>query len=120
MIVLMTAGAPEANQEVMGMRRWICGFSPATVMGAVALFVSLGGVGYAAATIGSAQIANNSVRSKDFKDRTILRKDINRKAIASLRGRKGEPGQPGPAGPPGSALAFAHVNADGSVDAGPP
>jgi hypothetical protein len=32
-------------------------------------------------------------------------------------GTPGRPGAPGAAGAPGSALAFAHVNADGSLDA---
>lgn len=50
--------------------------SPATVMSAIALFVSLGGVGYAAAHIGSAQIKNNSIRGKDIHNSTITGKDV--------------------------------------------
>ena len=67
-------------------------------MSAMALFISLGGVGYAAATIGSAQIKNNSVASKDIKNRTIASKDISRKTVASLTGKQGSKGDPGPAG----------------------
>ncbi len=63
--------------------------SPAMAVAVVALFVAMGGVGYAAATIGSAQIKNNSIRSKDsrssnvgssdIKNGTIVSKDINAK-----------------------------------------
>ena len=42
--------------------------SAATVMAAAALFVSLSGVAYAAATVGSAEIIDNSVQSVDLKD----------------------------------------------------
>jgi hypothetical protein len=83
------------------MRRWLGHLSPASVISAVALFVSLGGVGYAAATIGSAQIKNNSVTSKDIKNRTIVTKDMSRRTVRSLRGQRGPAGQQGPAGPQG-------------------
>jgi hypothetical protein len=64
-------------------------------MSAMALFVSLGGVGYAAATIGSAQIKDNSVASKDIRNHTIASKDLSRKAVSSLKGRRGAPGPAG-------------------------
>jgi hypothetical protein len=70
----------------------------ANSMATIAVFIALGGVGYAAATIGSAQIKNNSVASKDIKNRTIASKDIRRKTVASLRGRQGPKGDAGPAG----------------------
>jgi hypothetical protein len=107
------------------MRSWTRRPSPATVTSAIALFVSLGGVGYAAATIGSAQIKDNAVASRDIKNRTINTKDINRKTIRSLRGRRGAAGArgatgamgaTGATGAPGTALAFARVNSDGTVD----
>lgn len=96
--------------------------SPATVMSAIALFVSLGGISYAAATIGSSQLKDNSVASKDIKNRTIKTRDINRRTIRSLRGRRGETGArgatgaTGATGAPGTALAYARINADGTVD----
>jgi hypothetical protein len=37
------------------------------VISVLALFIALGGVGYAATTIGSKQIANNSVASQDLR-----------------------------------------------------
>ena len=52
--------------------------SPALVIACLALFVSLGGVGYAAATgsIGSREIRNNSVRSKDVRNNGLSGRDI--------------------------------------------
>ena len=45
--------------------------SPALVISCLALFVALGGVAYAAATIGSDDIINGSIRNRDFKDGTL-------------------------------------------------
>ena len=59
--------------------------SPALVIACLALFVSLGGVGYAAATgsIDSREIRNNSVRGKDVRNNGLSGRDI---ANASLSG----------------------------------
>ena len=58
--------------------------SPATAMSAVALFVALGGVGYAAiGSITSPQIQNNTIQSKDIKNESIESKDINNETIQS-------------------------------------
>ena len=51
----------------------------------VALFVALGGVSYAAATIGSAEIENNSVRSKDVKNGDLRGKDLKANTIGGSR-----------------------------------
>ncbi len=45
--------------------------SPALVIACLALFVALSGVAYAAATIGSDDIINGSIRNRDFKDGTL-------------------------------------------------
>jgi hypothetical protein len=58
--------------------------SGALIVACIALFVALGGVGYAAATIGSAQIKNNSVRSKDIRNNDVLGNDIRNNDV---RGR---------------------------------
>lgn len=71
------------------------------VVAVIALFVALGGVGYAAATIGSADVKNNSLRSKDIRNRTLRGKDVRSsslgaKQIKDPRYREiGDPGQPG-------------------------
>jgi hypothetical protein len=83
-------------------------------MSAIALFVSLGGVGYAAATIGSAQIKNNSVASRDIKDGTIASKDMSKKTIAALKSKKGDPGPTGATGATGAKGADGATGAQGS------
>lgn len=93
--------------------------SASMIVACLALFVALGGVGYAAATINSAQIQNNAIKSVDIKNRGIAKKDLSKKAVKALVGQKGNPGAKGDAGAPGadgSAVAYAYVNADGSVD----
>jgi hypothetical protein len=55
--------------------------SPALVISVVALFCSLGGVGYAAATIGSAQIKNNSVKTADIKNNDVRGKDVRKNTL---------------------------------------
>ena len=45
--------------------------SPAMVVACLSLFVSLGGVSYAVATIDSGDIVNGSIRNRDFKDGTL-------------------------------------------------
>src|SRR5215208_995242 len=57
--------------------------SPAMIVALISLFVALGGVGYAAATIGSAQIKNNSIRTQDIRNRTIRGRDIRSNSIAA-------------------------------------
>jgi hypothetical protein len=60
--------------------------SPATAMSAIALFVSLGGIGYAAiGAITSPQIQNNTIQSKDIKDETLQNKDIAEDEIEADR-----------------------------------
>jgi hypothetical protein len=46
-----------------------------------ALFVALVGVGYAAATIDSGNIVNNSVRSKDVKKRALRGWDLRKNTL---------------------------------------
>src|SRR3954447_15157128 len=68
--------------------------SPAMIVACISLFVAVGGVGYAAATIGSTQIKNNSVRGKDIRNSTITGKDVKNSGLtgsdiknSSLAGR---------------------------------
>jgi hypothetical protein len=53
----------------------------AMIVACISLFVALGGVGYAAATIGSAQIKNNSIRSKDIRNNQVATRDIRNSTI---------------------------------------
>ena len=52
--------------------------SPALLIACLALFVALGGVAYAAATIGSEDIINGSIRNRDFKDGTLRGQEAKR------------------------------------------
>ena len=52
--------------------------SPALVIACLALFLALGGVAYAAATIGSEDIINGSIRNRDFKDGTLRGQEAKR------------------------------------------
>src|SRR4051794_14474916 len=95
----------------------------------LALFVALGGTGYAAATlprnsVGSAQIKSravgsselkpNAVTSRALRDRSVGLSDISPAARTALRG---QPGPAGPAGPAGQTLRAA-VPSGGTVQRG--
>ena len=55
--------------------------SAAMAVALLALFVALGGSSYAALHVGSAQIVNNSVRSKDIRNNDVRSKDIRNNDI---------------------------------------
>jgi hypothetical protein len=55
--------------------------SGAMIVACISLFVALGGVGYAAATIGSAQIKNNSIRSKDIRNNQVATRDVRNNTL---------------------------------------
>ena len=80
-------------------------------LGAVALFVALGGTSFAVATgsIDSREIKNNTVRSKDIRNNDIRSKDVRNGSLlardfklgqlpAGPQGPKGVPGTPGTPG----------------------
>lgn len=75
--------------------------SAAVIISSIALLAGLGGVGYAASTIGSLQIKNNSVQGTDIKNGTIKSADIALGTRHGLKGKKGATGPQGPAGQPG-------------------
>ena len=58
--------------------------SGAMLVAVVALFVAMGGVGYAAATIGSAEIINNSVKGKDVRNNTLKGPDVNESTLGKV------------------------------------
>lgn len=102
----------------------------ANVVSTFCLFILLGGSAYAATMIGSKQIKDNSVQGRDIRNNSVAGKDIKTKSLLSKNfkpgqlptgprgstGPRGATGETGPTGAPGSALAYAHVRADGTLD----
>jgi hypothetical protein len=87
--------------------------SPATALSALALFVALGGTGYAAVTL-----LPNSVGTREVKNNSLLRQDF--KAGQLPAGRRGSTGRTGPAGARGPAGATGPGGATGPAGpAGP-
>jgi hypothetical protein len=102
--------------------------SPALIIAVIALFISLGGTGYAAL-----KLPKNSVGSRELKKgavtptkvaRATIRKFRSQRGPAGPKGDKGDPGsrgaigapgEKGATGEPGSAVAYAHVASDGTV-----
>jgi hypothetical protein len=101
----------------------------ANVTSVLALFIALGGTGYAAITlpansvgskqirgkaVGTSELRRGAVRSSDIRDRSVRLRDISTSARTSLRG------QTGPQGPPGASgvTLRAAVPAGGTVQRG--
>jgi hypothetical protein len=106
--------------------------SYANVTASLALFIALGGTGYAAVTlprnsVGSAQLRSNAVgakeirrgavRSGEIRNRTIRLRDLATSTRNSLRGTPGPQGQTGPAGKDGTAYRAA-INMAGGIAGG--
>jgi hypothetical protein len=105
----------------------------ANVTSTLALVVALSGTAYAAVTITGKNVRNGSLTGADVKKNSIGSKQVaglqaNDFKTGTLRtgpigpqgppGAQGAPGSAGTPGAPGSALAYARVSADGTVDAG--
>ncbi len=90
--------------------------SPSMLVAILAMFLAVGGVGYAATSIGSAQITNGSIRSVDVRDGTLAPKDLSARTRALLRaadgprGQTGARGLEGAMGPVGPAAAAGATN----------
>ena len=108
------------------MKKVLGRLSPALVVAMLALFVALTGTAIAttSALITGRQIANGSITGLDVKNRSLTPRDF-RGSVRGPRGLRGLTGSAGPqgaqgaagaAGAPGSAVAYARVNADGTVD----
>lgn len=73
----------------------------ANVTAATALFIALGGTGYALTiprnSVGPAQIKRSAVGSSEIRDRSVKSKDISRSARSRLAGPSGPPGPSGTA-----------------------
>jgi Collagen triple helix repeat (20 copies) len=108
---------------------WILRYIRSHHIALLALFLALGGTSLAAA---------NLISGKQIKPHTIPQNRLTNGAINALRGSKGAKGAPGArgatgtkgatgaggvkgdkgdTGAPGTAVAYAHVNLDGTLDA---
>ncbi len=79
--------------------------SPALVIAVIALFVAMGGTGYAALklpknSVGSRQIKTGAVGTSEVKNGSLRLKDFGKGQIPA--GARGATGPVGPAGPPGA------------------
>jgi hypothetical protein len=104
----------------------------ANVIAYLALFVALGGTSVAATTtlkknsvgatqiktaaVGSSEIKNNAIKSVDVRNGELRAVDFRASDFASLKGATGAKGDKGDKGDAGTAVAYARVNADGSLD----
>lgn len=93
----------------------------ANVISTLALILVVGG----GSAVAASQFAKESIPTRAIKKESIGPGKLTQAAKAALQGPKGATGATGPAGPagptgpagaPGSAVAYAHVNADGSLD----
>jgi hypothetical protein len=111
---------------------WITGYVRRHHLALLALFVALGGTSFAAAnallpknSVGSVQVINGSLRTVDLSKKTRaalhgargVRGPQGPEGAQGAQGPKGPTGPRGLPGPSGSAVAYAHVNADGTLDA---
>jgi len=99
--------------------------SPAMIVALLALTVALGGSAYAASQINGKNIRNGTISGKKLKNRTITSSKISRATVRALknrlglrgpRGYCGHTGAKGATGPAGTAVAYARVDATGTVD----
>jgi len=89
--------------------------SSAHLISLLALFVALGGTGYAAARINGKNIKSNTISGKKLKNRTLSTRKLSRRAIRSLRGQtgaSGADGAPGVRGAPGPSNAYSAFKND--------
>ena len=82
----------------------------ANAMSTIAVFLALGGVGYAVAklpanSVGPRQIKKNAVSSSKVKDRSLTVSDLSKKTRSKLKGASGPQGLQGASGPTGPAGA---------------
>src|SRR5580765_6950839 len=89
-----------------------------TILGATALVVAVGSSGLpadAASLITGKQVKDQSLTGKDIKNGSITAANLAPGAVTS--GPAGAKGDKGDIGPAGTALAYAYVNADGTLQA---
>ena len=97
----------------------------ANVMANIAVFIALGGSSYAALTVSGKNVKNSSLTGKDVKNSSLTSSDVKNRTLLSRdfksgqlpAGAQGAAGAPGAPGAPGSAVAYARVEANGTLDA---
>jgi hypothetical protein len=103
--------------------------SPALVISLIALFVAMGGIGYAAAKIGTSDIENGAVTTKKLHNKAVTTKKIKANAVTGAKAKESSFGQVPDAahadnasnlgGTPASGyesrIKWALVKADGSI-----
>lgn len=106
----------------------------ANVTATLALVVAMSGTSYAAISVTSKHVKNGSLTGVDIKNNSIRSADVSglsatdfaagavpqgpagRPGPVGPHGAKGDPGAKGDRGAPGSALAYAHVRADATLN----
>src|SRR3954454_14689211 len=110
------------------MRRIREHITSAHLIAMLALFVAMGGTGYAALklpknSVGSKQIKKNAVTSTKVKNGSLKKGDFAAGQVpvgpAGPAGRNGTNGANGAAGAPGEAAAYARIDAVGNLIGGP-
>jgi hypothetical protein len=129
---LKRAASKERLQTNWGISMLLKRLSYANVVASLALFIALGGVGYAATelpakSVGTPQLKADAVTSGKVKNHTLLKADFKIGQIpAGARGANGPAGPAGAAGPigpkgdagaAGSAIAYGHISLAGLVEA---
>lgn len=95
----------------------------ANVMSSIAVFLVLGGAAFAAVklpknSVGTKQLKNNAVNSSKVKDGSLLKGDFAAGQLpAGPQGPQGPQGPKGETGAEGTALAYARIEANGTLDA---
>src|SRR3954447_11654185 len=110
------------------MRRIRKHVTSAHVIAMLALFIAMGGTGYAALklpknSVGSKQIKKNAVTGSKVKNGALKKGDFAAGQVPGGRagpaGRNGTNGTNGAAGAPGEAAAYARIDSVGSLIGGP-
>ena len=92
--------------------------SASLVIACLALFVALGGVGYAAATIGSGAVIDNSLKSKDVRNNDLRGKDVRTNTLKGADVDESSLGKVPSAANADSAVTSAHAaTADNATNA---
>lgn len=101
-----------ASRSRLARRITKCRPCRADVIATAALFVALGGTGYAAAanSIGTRQLKDGAVTGAKVKNGTIGWADLTKSARNRMTGKPGPPGPDGPPGQSGSSAAVGRFN----------